>query len=222
MPECPAHHCRRKGEGADTLCRVTPALPAAVRGGRGTGTGWRSGGRCSGSIPRTRKRQGVFRCPTNTRTASPPWSQTAMTSGPWGCSIRLWPRIRPENPGTRILPLRELVTASPRTFIAVMHTADGRWRGGFEMPGVPGCLALSRQSLYVGLQMTPRVLVEINRTATLASIPPLDHASTNVRHLMAAAGVRPPRRRHRRQRVYSRSETIIRHHQRCVSLAVRL
>ena len=74
-------------------------------------------------------------------------------------------------PGYAFSAVTGIVTASPRTFVAVMRAADGRWRGGFEMPGIPGALALSRQSLYVGLQMAPQPIVEINKTATLASIP---------------------------------------------------
>ena len=54
-------------------------------------------------------------------------------------------------------------------FVAVLHESDGQWRGGFELPAPVGCIAMSRQVVYVDQQMCAQPVLEIDKDATLAS-----------------------------------------------------
>ena len=55
-------------------------------------------------------------------------------------------------------------------FIAVLHEADGVWRGSFELPAPVGCLAASRQAVYADQQPDAQPLVEIDKKPTLAAV----------------------------------------------------
>ena len=58
-----------------------------------------------------------------------------------------------------------------RGAVAVLHEADGQWRGSFELPAPVGCLAASRQVVYADQQAEAQPLVEIDKEATLATAP---------------------------------------------------
>lgn len=54
-----------------------------------------------------------------------------------------------------------------RGLVAVLNGADGQWRGGVEVPALVCCLAVSRHSVYVGLEATAQPLLEIDKHAAL-------------------------------------------------------
>ena len=54
-----------------------------------------------------------------------------------------------------------------RGLVAVLHGTDGQWRGGVEVPALVCCLAVSRQSVYVGLEMVAQPILELDKNAAL-------------------------------------------------------
>ncbi len=52
-----------------------------------------------------------------------------------------------------------------RGFVARLHAADGQWRGGFELSERVGCLAVSRQTIYLGLTTAAQPLIEIDKAS---------------------------------------------------------
>ena len=54
-------------------------------------------------------------------------------------------------------------------FVAVLHEPDGEWQGGFEVPALVSSMAVSRQTVYLGLQGETQPLFEIDKRATLAT-----------------------------------------------------
>ena len=66
-------------------------------------------------------------------------------------------------------------------FIAELHEASGRWRGGFELPSPVGCLVASRQVVYADQQPDAPPPVEIDKEAMLATAPCWPHPNARCR-----------------------------------------
>ncbi len=60
-----------------------------------------------------------------------------------------------------------------RGFVARLHVADEQWRGGFEVTERVGCLAVSRDKIYLGLTTASQPLIEIDKGSIQAE--PQDH-----------------------------------------------
>ncbi len=56
-----------------------------------------------------------------------------------------------------------------RGYLAVLHEADGNWRGSFELPAPVGCLAMARDTIYVDQQSAAQPILEIDKNATLTA-----------------------------------------------------
>ncbi len=56
-----------------------------------------------------------------------------------------------------------------RGFLAVLHEANGNWRGSFELPAPVGCLAMARDTIYVDQQSVAQPILEIDKNATLTA-----------------------------------------------------